>query len=83
MLSVIIPAYNEEESIGAAAAAISGILEKAEIPYELVFVNDGSTDGTWRKIENEAAQRPFIRGLRFSRNFGKEAAIYAGLAAAK
>lgn len=83
MLSVIIPAYNEEESIGAAAAAISGILEKAEIPYELVFVNDGSTDGTWRKIENEAAQRPFIRGLRFSRNFGKEAAIYAGLDAAK
>ncbi|MEE3438319.1 MAG: glycosyltransferase family 2 protein [Lachnospiraceae bacterium] len=83
MLSVIRPAYNEEESIGAAAAAISGILEKAEIPYELVFVNDGSTDGTWRKIENEAAQRPFIRGLRFSRNFGKEAAIYAGLAAAK
>ena len=83
MLSVIIPAYNEEESIGAAAAAISGILDKAEIPYELVFVNDGSTDGTWRKIENEAAQRPFIRGLRFSRNFGKEAAIYAGLAAAK
>ena len=83
MLSVLIPASTEVESIGAAAAAISGILEKAEIPYELVFVNDGSTDGTWRKIENEAAQRPFIRGLRFSRNFGKEAAIYAGLAAAK
>lgn len=83
MLSVIIPAFNEEESIGAAAGAITGVLTAADIPYELIFVNDGSTDGTWRMIENEAAQRPFVRGLRFSRNFGKEAAIYAGLAAAK
>ena len=63
-----------------AAGTISSVLEEAAIPYELVFVNDGSRDGTWAEIEKAAAGNPHIAGIHFSRNFGKEAAIFAGLA---
>ena len=80
MLSVIIPAYNEEQMIDTAMRTIHGILKKEQIPYEIIFVNDGSTDGTREEIEKAANLNPKVRGLCFSRNFGKEAAIYAGLA---
>lgn len=82
MLSVILPAYNEEKMIGKAAGVIGGILSGAGIPYEILFVNDGSRDGTWEEIQKTAAERPEVKGIRFSRNFGKEAAMLAGLAAA-
>lgn len=77
MLSVIIPAYNEAENIEATAAAITEILQKAAIPHELIFIDDGSTDGTWAVMQKIASST--IIGLRFSRNFGKEGAIFAGL----
>ncbi|MDO5424158.1 MAG: glycosyltransferase family 2 protein [Eubacteriales bacterium] len=80
MLSVVLPAYNEEKMLGKASRVISGILESAQIPYELVFVDDGSKDGTWGEIEKAARRNPHIMGIHFSRNFGKEAAIFAGLA---
>ncbi|MDR1002972.1 MAG: glycosyltransferase family 2 protein [Oscillospiraceae bacterium] len=83
MLSVVIPAYNEEEMIALAAFEISDVLKSNGIEYELIFVDDGSTDGTWTGISCEAKNSPHIRGLRFSRNFGKEAAIFAGLKSAK
>jgi len=83
LLTVILPAYNEEENIHPAAEAIGGVLRDAAIPYELLFVNDGSRDGTWDAIRREAGCDPAVRGLRFSRNFGKEAAIFAGLANAR
>lgn len=51
MLSVVLPAYNEEKMLAKAAETISGILEDAAISYELIFVNDGSRDGTWQEIE--------------------------------
>ncbi|MGI5989634.1 MAG: glycosyltransferase [Lachnospiraceae bacterium] len=79
MLSVVIPSYNEEENIPRAARTISGILEREKIPYELIFVNDGSSDRSWECIRKEAAVNPNIHGLCFSRNFGKESAIFAGL----
>lgn len=50
MLSVVLPAYNEEKMLAKAAETISGILEDAAISYELIFVNDGSRDGTWQEI---------------------------------
>lgn len=82
MLSVVIPAYNEEKLIAAAAGRIGDVLRRAEIPYELVFVDDGSADGTWSEIEQAAGRDSHVRGVSFSRNFGKEAAIFAGLEAA-
>ncbi|MCM1333977.1 MAG: glycosyltransferase family 2 protein [Bacteroides sp.] len=81
MVSVIIPAYNEEENIAHTAEVVGGILKKAAIPYELLFVDDGSRDATWERIARLAAEDGAIRGLRFSRNFGKEGAIFAGLSA--
>lgn len=80
MLSVILPAYNEEKMISKAAETISGILSNADIEYEIVFVNDGSKDKTWDEIEQAAVRNPHIVGVNFSRNFGKESAMLAGLA---
>lgn len=82
MLSVILPAYNEEKMIRKAAEAIDALLLAEQIPYELIFVNDGSKDATWQAIEQEAARNDKVVGINFSRNFGKEAAMLAGLAAA-
>lgn len=83
MLSVVVPAYNEEGLVNLAAARLASILQGADIPYELIFVDDGSRDGTWAEILAAHETDAQVRGLRFSRNFGKEAAIFAGLAAAK
>ena len=80
---MVLPAYNEEESVPLAADVIGDLLTQAGIDHELIFVNDGSRDHTWRAIQEAAARRPQVRGIRFSRNFGKEAAIFAGLAQAK
>ncbi|MCL1903006.1 MAG: glycosyltransferase family 2 protein [Oscillospiraceae bacterium] len=83
MLSIVIPAYNEGETINIAADTISEILEKANVDYEIIFADDGSRDNTWDNICKRAArENSRIRGVRFSRNFGKEAAIFAGLEAA-
>lgn len=82
MLSVVIPAYNEEKLIARAAERIGAVLQGADIPYELVFVDDGSADRTWAEIERAAQGDGHVRGVSFSRNFGKEAAIFAGLEAA-
>ena len=82
MLSVIIPAYNEELSVERAYYTISKILREAEIDNEIIFIDDGSTDATYEKIKNLADKGKNIYGLHFSRNFGKEAAISAGLASA-
>lgn len=82
MLSIIIPAFNEAESIPDAVNEIRLHLRDAEIMHEILFVDDGSTDSTWKAIE-AAIERSTtfsqIRGIRFTRNFGKEAAIFAGL----
>lgn len=82
MLSVILPAYNEEKMIKKATDTISAILSAASIDYEIVFVNDGSKDNTWAEIERAAQGNPHVTGILFSRNFGKESAMFAGLAAA-
>lgn len=83
MLSVIIPAYNEEQNIKNTADTVLSIMKDASIDCELIFIDDGSKDGTYGQICECAEISKRIRGLSFSRNFGKEAAIYAGLEAAK
>lgn len=82
MLSVVIPAYNEEEMVPQAARQIGQILTAAQIDHELIFVDDGSRDKTWERVEQAAREDRAVRGVRFSRNFGKEAAIFAGLGSA-
>lgn len=83
MLSIVIPAYNEEKMIWKTTEVVSGIMERGKIPFELVFVNDGSRDQTWEMIEKAAEKNTHVTGIRFSRNFGKESAIFAGLANAE
>ncbi len=83
MLSVIIPSYNENENIRKTAAAVAEILRSEQIGYELIFVDDGSSDGTWGEITAAVEEDPNVRGIGFSRNFGKEGAIFAGLRSAQ
>lgn len=79
MLSVIIPSFNEHENIRRTAGTIAAILRNENIDYELVFVDDGSHDETWKDITDASLFDPNVRGIGFSRNFGKEGAIFAGL----
>lgn len=83
LLSIVVPAFNEEENIRNTAHVVEAVMAKAQIPYELIFVSDGSKDATFTKTAELARLDPRIRGLEFSRNFGKEAAIMAGLSYAK
>lgn len=83
LLSVVVPAYNEQDNVKKAVSKIAEILDKAEISFEIVFVNDGSRDDTWSAIEHAAKRDARVRGVSFSRNFGKESAILAGLSESK
>lgn len=79
LLSIVLPAYNEEQNIANTAKVLGELLEQHGIDYELVFISDGSKDGTFERIKEESARNPRVRGAEFSRNFGKEAGIFAGL----
>ena len=79
LLSIVLPAYNEEQNIANTTKVLSELLDQHGIPYELVFISDGSKDRTYEEIEKAAAANPHVKGAVFSRNFGKEAAIFAGL----
>ncbi len=79
LLSIVIPSYNEEQNIANTAEVLAKLLEQEKIEYELVFVNDGSKDNTYPEIQKAAQTNPHIKGASFSRNFGKEACIFAGL----
>lgn len=79
LLSIVVPAYNEEQNIENTCRVLSELLESNGIDYELVFISDGSRDGTFERIRDAAEKNPRIRGAEFSRNFGKEAGIFAGL----
>ncbi len=83
MLSVILPSYNEEKMIAKATARMAEILQPEKIDYELLFIDDGSRDSTWAQINEAAARDSHVVGVHFSRNFGKEAAMFAGLEQAK
>lgn len=79
LLSIVLPAYNEEQNIANTTKVLSKLLEEHQIPYELVYISDGSKDRTYEEIEKAATNNPRVKGAVFSRNFGKEAAIFAGL----
>lgn len=83
LLSLVIPLYREAEGLAANLTTIAGVLKSLHVPCEVILVDDGSPDGTWTVIEQLASEMPNLRALRFSRNFGKEAALCAGLEHAK
>ena len=83
MLSVILPSYNEEKMIAKATARMAEILQPEKIDYELLFIDDGSRDNTWAQINEAAGKDSHVVGVHFSRNFGKEAAMFAGLEQAR
>jgi glycosyltransferase involved in cell wall biosynthesis len=82
LISVVLPAYEEGTGILAALDEIGRVLERCNVDFEMIVVDDGSRDDTFAAVATRAARDPRIRGLRFSRNFGKEAALWAGLRAA-
>ena len=79
VLSIVAPAYNEERNLPAFLAAIVPVLEKLDEPFEIVFVNDGSRDGTLGMLAAAASQDPRIKVVGLARNFGKDVALSAGL----
>ena len=82
-ISLVIPVYNEAANIHANLGVITELLKQAGIVHELVMVDDGSKDGTWEEIKRAAKSYEHVHACRFSRNFGKESALMAGLAMAR
>lgn len=83
LLSVIIPSFNEQDMIDKTFYTVKEILDSQQIPFEIIFVDDGSKDLTYFNISRLSEKHPEAKGISFSRNFGKESAIFAGLEAAK
>ncbi|MCI7139964.1 glycosyltransferase family 2 protein [Alistipes sp.] len=81
-ISVVVPLYNEEESLPELIAWIDRVARAHALAYEVILVDDGSSDGSWKVIERLKTSYPALRGIRFSRNYGKSAALYCGFAAA-
>ncbi len=82
MISVVIPVYNEKESLGSLLGEIAAVARQAEVDLEVLFVDDGSTDDSWMVITNLARMHVWVHGIRLRRNFGKAAALSAGFHAA-
>jgi len=83
MISIVVPAYNEERNLDVLYARLREQLESLRMHWELVIVDDGSADATWNAITRLSERDPRVRGLRLSRNFGHQSALLAGLAAAR
>ena len=78
-LSIILPSYNEEQNIENTYNVLTELFREKEVSYELIFISDGSTDATYSEICRMMQKDSRVKGAEFSRNFGKEAAIFAGL----
>ena len=83
MISIIVPCYNEQEALPFFHEEVSRVLKEIGEDYELLFVNDGSKDDTLKELKALSTKDPHVIYLSFSRNFGKEAAMYAGFCNAK
>ena len=82
-ISIVIPLFNEEESLTKLFDWIERIMTENKFSYEVIFVNDGSTDDSWKVIENLQKQSEYVRGIKFRHNYGKSPALYCGFKAAK
>lgn len=77
-ISVVVPLFNEEESLPELYAWIERVMHANNFTYEVIFVNDGSTDGSWQVIENLQKEHSNVKGIKFRRNYGKSPALYCG-----
>ena len=77
-LSVVIPVYNEEESIHELTEWIEKVCKDEKLTFEIIYIDDGSSDSSWDKIVSLAEKKQFVKGFRFRRNYGKAAALYTG-----
>lgn len=77
-ISVVVPLFNEEESIPELYAWIEKVMKANGFSYEVIFVNDGSTDRSWEIIESLQKQSSTVKGIKFRRNYGKSPALYCG-----
>jgi glycosyltransferase involved in cell wall biosynthesis len=82
-ISIVVPLFNEAESLPELHAWIVRVLTAQQLSYEVVFVDDGSKDGSWQVIESLQAKDPNVRGIKFQRNYGKSAALHTGFEAVK
>ena len=82
-ISVVVPLYNEEESLSELAAWIDRVAKAESLSYEIVMIDDGSNDNSWAEVERLKSLYPTIKGIRFGRNYGKSAALYCGFAEAE
>lgn len=82
-ISVVVPLYNEEESLPELYAWIERVMKEKGFSFEVIFVNDGSTDRSWEVIERLRTESPYVRGIKFRRNYGKSPALYCGFELAK
>ena len=82
-ISVVIPLYNEDESLPELSAWIERVMQENNFTYEVIFIDDGSTDSSWQVVQQNRDKNSCFRGIRFRRNYGKSAALNVGFAAAK
>ena len=82
-LSIVIPLYNEEESLPELCKWIRDVADKNKYDYEIILIDDGSTDDSWKVIEELSKNHPVIKGIRFQRNYGKSAGLNEGFRAAQ
>jgi glycosyltransferase involved in cell wall biosynthesis len=81
-VSIVVPLFNEEESLPELCGWIDRVLTEKSLSYEVILVDDGSNDGSWEQIESLKRTNPRIRGIKFRRNYGKSAALHTGFGAA-
>ncbi len=82
-LSIVIPLYNEEESLPELSLWIERVMQENNFSYEIIMIDDGSNDNSWQVIEGLCQRNSFVKGIRFQRNYGKSAALNEGFKAAK
>ncbi len=82
-ISVVVPLYNEEESLAELVAWIDRVMNENRLSYEIIMIDDGSSDGSWREVERLRTHYATLRGISFARNYGKSAALYCGFEAAE
>ncbi|MBP1677882.1 MAG: glycosyl transferase family 2 [Bacteroidetes bacterium] len=82
-ISIVVPLYNEEESLEKLYEWVERVMTENKFSYEIIFINDGSTDKSWKIIESLSKKTPAVRGIKFRNNYGKSPALYCGFKAAK